>query len=248
MLKYLLIGTAVFSVASFIMPAAAQAGERQVCGSNGEGPSGTYNKAFWTWFKVTDRRGNCIVLRDDDRASFNARWDLVGEGSDAVGGMGWSRGSRGRKIEYQLNSMSSTGKASFGVYGWTCGRNVIEYYVVETWGDETYVPFDPDQGENGGNAIPSGTVTSDGATYDLYRTRRYNAGNACGDPQDFWQNWSVRRSKRSNGTHTVSMGNHSNAWAANRWFLGDFDSYQVMAPEGLNTAKGSVDVGFVREK
>ena len=96
------------------------------------------------------------------------------------------------------------------MYGWT--RNpLVEYYVIESYG--TYNP--------GSQAQYKGTVQTDGGTYEIYESTRYNAPSIDGT-QTFQQYWSIRTQKRVGGS--VNMQNHFNAWNAHGMPLGQVRS------------------------
>ncbi len=211
---------AVICLALVLPPVVAQA--QTVITDNQMGNHDGYDYEFWKdsggWGRMTLNSGG----------TFSAEW----------GGINNILFRKGRKfdqtqthqqignitIDYGVNYQPN-GNSYLAVYGWTV-EPLVEYYIVESWG--TWRPP---------GAQSKGTVNVDGGTYDIYETTRVNQPSIIGTAT-FQQYWSVRTSKKTSGT--ISVSEHFNHWERMGMRMGKM--YEVaLTVEGWQSS-GSADV------
>ncbi|MGZ3998476.1 MAG: glycoside hydrolase family 11 protein [Flavisolibacter sp.] len=182
--------------------------------------TGKHDGFYYSFWSDGSTGTASITLKEKGR--YQAKWTKIG---NFTAGKGWSIGKENRIVCYSGEFDGGT-NGYLALYGWT-KDSLIEYYVVENYGHWTPP-----------GAISLGSFESDGGTYNIYKTRRINQPSIVGTAS-FSQFWSVRTTKRTNGT--ITFKNHVNAWKRKGMYLGKTWDYQIMETEGYKSS-GSSDI------
>ena len=208
------------SVLALTLASAPASHAQSVCSSQ----TGTNNGYYYSFYLSSGTA--CMTL--GSAGNYSTTFSL-GSTGNMVAGKGWATGSTSRSVGYNAGTFNPGSNAYLSLYGWSTSP-LIEYYVVDDSGG-----FTPP----GNGATLLGTVTSDGDTYDIYKVERVNAPNITGTNQNFYQYWSVRTSKRAQGSNnTITFANHVAAWKALGMTLGTMN-YQIISTEGYGSSGSS---------
>ncbi len=155
-------------------------------------------------FELWKDYGNTSMELTGSNGGFKCSWDNIGNALFRTGKK-WSgtypqwQSLNGIEMEYEADYRPN-GNSYLSVYGWTKAP-LVEYYIIESWG--TWRP-PGDQGYKG-------TITVDGAKYDVYETLRVNQPSIEGNTT-FPQYFSVRQEGDKSTSGTVSVSEHFEAW------------------------------------
>jgi hypothetical protein len=222
MTKFLKTGLSVFLPLFFLILSVHVSTAAETVCSNKTGTHDGYNYELWK-----DNGGSaCMTLNSG--GAFNCEWSNVHNMLTRKGKKFNSTQTHQQigtiSVNYGCNYQPS-GNSYLGIYGWTVGP-LVEYYIIDSWGS-----WRPP------GAQSKGTITVDGGTYDIYETTRTNQPSIQGTAT-FQQYWSVRTSKRTSGT--ISVTQHFNEWEKKGMRLGKM--YEVaLVVEGYQSS-GKADV------
>ncbi len=158
--------------------------------------------------------------------AFSANWNNSGDFLARIG-LSWGSGKAYTSLGTvsadfaETKSGSGGGYSYIGIYGWSTNPCVEWYIVDDSYGN---LPFNP-----GGSMV--GTATIDGGTYNIIaRSTTGTGGNRCGNVSSWNQIYSMRTSKRTCGT--ISITDHWNAWAKANQQLGAMLEASVLIEAG----------------
>lgn len=163
---------------------------------------GTYGEYTYEYWNQNETGDAIMDLRED--GSFEVTWKGI---FNMLARYGVRPGLDVTSVTYAVEDYyANSGVSYLCVYGWTydsgTDENLVEYYIVENWKN-----FRPP----GNDGTKKGTVTVDGATYDIYTSVRTQQPSIKGT-RTFTQYWSVRRPENMRLSGTIDVMAHFNAW------------------------------------
>jgi endo-1,4-beta-xylanase len=231
---------ALMLIITFLIAAACNQddGEGITVKSNKTGTHDGYDYEFWT---DGEAKGSMTL---GEAGTFKCNW------SSTVAGRGNFLARSGKKFNStklhsevgdisviynaEKYSPSGSGISYLCVYGWTKAGNgapLVEYYIIDSWLTTNRPP-----GSWTGAKL-KGTITVDDGTYDIYETTRTNMPSIEGT-KTFQQYWSVRQTRRTSGT--ISVSKHFSKWESLGMKLGKL--YETaLCVEGYNSS-GSAEI------
>jgi hypothetical protein len=217
-----------FSILSFAV--SAQAFRQQ--------SSGAPFYADGSWYNYYESNGDNNSYLDTWSGGFTLKH--TNSGGDVIGAKGWKIGSYGRKVNFDVSSLTTGGTFYAAVYGWFkdypehLNNGIVEYYVVEN--HRNWKPEDQKETKKIGREYVGGSW------YTYYTSKRYGEDHAFGNGKaNFTQYWAIRETKRLKGQ--VDMGAHFYNWSRNGAPLKNQWGYQMFAVEsyyGTGTAIAKV--------
>jgi hypothetical protein len=196
-----------------MLPVSANAGEKFQLNGGGQRKGVSDGYSYELWIDNTGGNGSMTL---GNGGTFEAVWNCsVPQGNYlARRGMDFAKDNKNAlsygniQMDYDATyTASSAGNSRLCVYGWFAENTapqvsgtVVEYYIIEDW--VNWCPKPDGQ---------SKTVKIDGADYEIFRIKHTGPTiRNGGGSETFWQYFSIRKSKRTSGT--ISVSEHFQAW------------------------------------
>ncbi|HYP76027.1 MAG TPA: glycoside hydrolase family 11 protein [Polyangiaceae bacterium] len=179
-------------------------GGKKYCSNSTGNAAGNYTYELWSSGVGT----GCMNVYGAD-AAFSATWSKVDDFLARVG-LGFDRSKTPTQIgtlsaDFAETKTGDTGLVYVGIYGWTV-EPLREYYILEDWGSTKPAGLASD----GTPRDNMGTITVDGATYDVWKKTRTDKPAITGDHMTFDQYFSIRQTARQCGH--ISISEHFSKW------------------------------------
>jgi endo-1,4-beta-xylanase len=207
-------------------PVTPPTGGTQHCSSNMSGNvGGGYSYTIWS-----SGSGGCITPYGVG-AAFKANWNNSG---DFLARVGLNLGSNRTFDQFgtlsadyaQAKTGTAGGYSYIGIYGWSVNP-LHEYYIIDDWYGS--------RPSFAGDKV--GTITVDGAAYDVLTHTQVNQPAITGGNATFVQFWSLRQTARQCGH--ISITEHFKEWAKLGLTLGNMVEAKILVEAGGGT--GSID-------
>ncbi|HEY0465774.1 MAG TPA: glycoside hydrolase family 11 protein [Polyangiaceae bacterium] len=191
--------------ASSCVPGPPLTGGKKYCSNTTGNVGGGYGYELW----ASGTGSGCMNVYGVD-ANFSATWTNVEDFLARIG-LGFDRTKTHDKIGTISADFAETktggekGLVYVGIYGWTVDP-LREYYILDDWGSTKPAGIASD----GTPRDNVGTITVDGAVYDVWKKTRTNKPAITGDNKTFDQYFSIRQTARQCGH--ISVSEHFSKW------------------------------------
>lgn len=182
----------------------ALTGGTKYCSNSTGNAGGKYTYELW----AEGSGSGCMTVFGKD-ANFSANWSGVEDFLARIG-LTFDRTKTHTQIgtlsaDFAESKTGNTGLVYVGIYGWTV-EPLREYYILDDWGSTK-----PGGTASDGTPRDSvGTITVDGAVYDVWKKTRVDKPAITGDHMTFDQYFSIRQTPRQCGH--VSISEHFTKW------------------------------------
>src|SRR6478752_6972372 len=179
-------------------------GGKKYCSNSTGNAGGNYTYELW----AEGNGSGCMNVFGVD-ANFSANWNGVEDFLARIG-LTFDRSKTPAQIgtlsaDFAETKTGDTGLVYVGIYGWTVDP-LREYYIIDDWGSTKPAGVASD----GTPRDSMGTITVDGAVYDVWKKTRTNKPAITGDNKTFDQYFSIRQTPRQCGH--ISISEHFSKW------------------------------------